>query len=493
MNTYILSIDQGTSGTKCILFNKEGAATCTAFEPLRTHYLESGFVEQQPEEIYRNVLAAVRNCMQLFTAGGGDIHEIKTCGISNQRETFVLWDAGGNPLHDAVVWQCKRSVDICTRLQAADLREMIKGKTGLLPDPYFSGTKVAWLYEEDPLIKMKIDAGAAYFGTIDTWLLYKLTKGEKYYTDYTNASRTLFFNLHTLEWDADLLQLFGLSKLHLPRIKASSGDFGMTDFDGILSDPIPVNSLIGDSHSAAFGEGCFDKGTAKATLGTGCSILVNTGNAVSVNDDGIIDTICWSTEKEICFAKEGIIVSCGSMVEWLKHLGLFANSAETDLMARSVPDNNGVFLVPAFSGMGAPYWDMKRKAEFTGLTFSCTKEHLVRATLETICFQIKEVIDFIEQTGQIRIRSLSVNGGITGNGFVMDFLATLLARPLLSGRNNASGLGTALLAGLKVGLYTDMDDIGDCLHTKEMKQASSAATYHNDAYCFWRSIMALKR
>jgi len=458
---YILAIDQGTSSTKTIVFDDKGNVIAKATEPLKTFYNDGGFVEQDPEEIYTNVLASVSNCLTEFKQVGGNIIDIKTCGISNQRETFVVWDENGTPLYNAVVWQCKRSISICKELEERGLAAEINSKTGLIIDPYFSGTKLIWLYENNPLVKNAIDEGKAYFGTIDTWLLYKLTNGAQYLTDYTNASRTLLFNLHTLTWDKELLQKFRLSNINLPQLKPSSSNFGASDIGGLFPQQIVIGSMIGDSHAAAFGEGCFDTGTAKATLGTGCSILMNIGNKPKVSGNGMITTICWSMEGRVDYALEGVIVSCGATIEWLKNeLGLFNDSKQTEAMATSVVDNNGVYLVPAFSGLGAPHWDMNRKAEIKGLTFNCNKNHVVRAALESIPYQVKDVIVAMEQDTGIPLQQLMVNGGITSNHFVLQFMADLLDRYLINrGIADVSALGAAYLAGLQAGIFTDLDHL----------------------------------
>lgn len=458
---YILAIDQGTSSTKTIVFDDEGKVIAKATEPLKTFYSDGGFVEQDPEEIYTNVLASVNNCLIEFGNTGGNLNDIKTAGISNQRETFVVWDENGKPLYNAVVWQCKRSISICKKLEERGLEAEISSKTGLIIDPYFSGTKLIWLYENEPAVKKAIDAGKAYFGTIDTWLLYKLTDGTQYLTDYTNASRTLFFNLHKLSWDRELLQKFGLANINLPQLKTSSGNFGISDLGGLFPQPITIGSMIGDSHAAAFGEGCFDTGTAKATLGTGCSILMNIGNKPKASGNGMITTICWSMEGRVDYALEGVIVSCGATIEWLKNeLGLFSESKQTEAIANSVADNNGVYIVPAFSGLGAPYWDMSRKAEIKGLTFSSNKNHIVRAALESIAYQVKDVITAMEQDTGVALQQLMVNGGITSNGFVLQLMADLLDRELINrGIADVSALGAAYLAGLQCRIFKDLDHL----------------------------------
>ena len=467
---YILGIDQGTSGTKALLFDEQGQPVAKGSETLKTSYLENGYVEQDPEQLIQNVLAAVGQCLQTFKTSGGELSAISACGISNQRETFVLWDKDGLPLYNAVVWQCKRSVDICNRWKSAGYGEFIRSRTGLLIDPYFSGSKLVWLYENNATIRNKIDAGEAYFGTVDTWLLYRLTNGARYFTDHTNASRTLFFNLRGLDWDRDLLKTFGLGNLVLPEIKSSSWNYGFSTFGGLLPAPIPITGMIGDSHAAAFGEGCFSPGEAKATLGTGCSILLNTGTECRDSRNGMVSTICWSTADTVHYALEGVIVTCGATLEWLKNeLNLFTDSRQTQEMANAVKDNGGVYLIPAFSGLGAPHWQMDRKASITGLTFGIGKNHIVRAALESIPYQIKDVIVAMEAdtaaggpategASALRLRRLMVDGGISANSFVTQFLADLLEKEVVTiGQPDVSALGAAYMAGLKVGLYPGID------------------------------------
>lgn len=488
---YILAIDQGTSSTKTLLFDEQGKVFAKGSVLLKSIFYGEGFVEQDPEEIYQNVLGSLALCLADFEQKGGQLQDIETCGISNQRETFVVWDDQGIPLHNAIVWQCKRSVDICHKLEGDGLAKIIKSKTGLIIDPYFSGTKLIWLYQNDEHIKKTIDSGKAYFGTIDTWLLYKLTGGATYLTDYTNASRTLFFNLATLNWDKGLLDVFELSKLNLPQIKPSSSFFGTTNFNNLLSDKISITAMIGDSHAAAFGEGCFSAGTAKATLGTGCSILMNIGTELQSSGSGMITTICWSTENQIAYALEGVIVSCGSTIEWLKNeLGLFSSSAETESMARSVDDNNGVYLVPAFSGLGAPYWDMNRKAEISGLTFGSNKNHIVRAALESVPYQIKDVVAAMEKDTGIALAGLMVNGGMTGNSFVLQFMADLLGKDVINmGMPDVSALGAAYLAGLKTGLFKDIAQLKTLNADKTTLQPGADKTNINKAYIGWKNAI----
>lgn len=467
MKKYILAIDQGTSSTKTILFDESGLAAAKGSVDLKTNYFDNGFVEQNPEDIYQNVLDSVRLCLSNFTNLGLHLTDIVSCGISNQRETFVLWDKDGKALAPAVVWACKRSINICSDLIEKGQNDFIKQKTGLLLDPYFSGTKLLWLVQNDAKLKKKVENGEVYFGTVDCWLLYKLTNGTHFKTDYTNASRTLLFNIHTLKWDTEILEKWGLSKLNLPHACPSSHDFGAFDLKQIQNDTttitIPITALIGDSHAATFGEGCFEKGTAKVTLGTGSSIMMNIGNEAVLSNSGMLTTICWSTEDRVDYALEGAIVSCGSTIEWLKNeLQLFSNVAETAVMATSIADNAGVYLIPAFSGLGAPHWQMSRKASIEGMTFGTTKNHIVRAALESIPYQIKDVVEAMAKDMKAPLKSISVNGGLTQNQFVIHYLADLLEIPLNKQRNpDVSALGAAYLSGLKSNVYSSIEQLSN--------------------------------
>jgi glycerol kinase len=458
---YILAIDQGTSSTKSLIFDEAGQPIAKGSEPLQTKYFENGFVEQDPEGIYQNVLTSVRKCLLEFTRKGFGTTEIAGIGISNQRETFVLWDKEGKPFHPAVVWQCKRSVQVCEQLKQLGLSETIQQKTGLVIDPYFSSTKLIWLFQHNAKVKEATQKGNAFFGTIDTWLLYKFTKGREYATDYTNASRTMLFNLHSLQWDEELIETVGLTGIQLPKIKPSTYRFGETNLDELLKQAVPIVSLIGDSHAAAFGEGCFEPGIAKATLGTGCSILMNIGSRPVRSYNGMVTTICWSTEERIDYALEGVIVSCGATVGWLKNeLRLFTDTKETEVMANAVSDNGGVYLIPAFSGLGSPHWQMDRRASITGLSFNTGKDHIVRAALESIAYQIKDVLVAMERDALIPLIQVNTDGGITSNKFVMQFLADLLNKTVANiGMADVSALGAAYLAGLQTGIYKSFDQL----------------------------------
>jgi glycerol kinase len=497
---FILAIDQGTSSTKSLVFDDNGEAIAKGSESLQTRYLDNGFVEQDPEDIIRNVVASVEKCLQQFEKKGFDRNEIAAIGISNQRETFVVWDKDGQPLHPAVVWQCKRSVQVCDQLKERGLPDTVRQKTGLVIDPYFSATKLIWLFQHNDVVRAAIKNGQAFFGTIDTWLLYRLTGGKQYLTDHTNASRTLFFNLHTLQWDEELIAAFGLTGICLPQVRPSSSFFGETTLQGIFAKPLPVMALIGDSHAAAFGEGCFEAGTAKATMGTGSSILMNIGSEPQLSHNGMVTTVCWSTEDRVDFAYEGVIVSCGATIEWLKNeLNLFSTSQETEAMATAVADNGGVYLIPAFSGLGSPHWQMDRKAALIGMSFGTTKNHIVRAALESIPYQIKDVITAMEKDAGIPLKELFADGGITANQFIMQFVADLLNKNVITiGMPDVSALGAALLSGLKEGVYQSLDKIKKQNNRKQYYRPLATGEAIN-SYTGWQkeirqfSNVALKR
>lgn len=492
IDRYVLAVDQGTSGTKAVIFDSKGSIVSKATATLKSYFPQPGFVEQDPMEIYENVLMAAREAIAGFQAKGLDITQIVCCGISNQRETLVLWDKAGTPLCPAVVWQCKRSVEVCNRLKARGLETEVTKRTGLIIDPYFSGTKLIWLRENNPVAKAAIESGSAMFGTVDSWLLYKLTNNLSHSTDYTNASRTLLFNIDTLEWDPFLLKEFGLEKLRLPKARPSSHAFGKTDFDGLLPHGIGITGMIGDSHAAAFGEGCFSAGTAKATLGTGCSVLLNTGEKRIDSKHGMVTAICWSTADRVDYALEGVIVTCGATINWLKEqLALFASSKDTEQMALSVDDSGGVTLIPAFSGMGAPHWKADARAAITGLTFGSKKEHIVRAALESIPCQIKDVIAAMEDDSGLSLAELKVDGGMTSNNFVVQMIADLLECDVANiGMEEVSALGAAYMAGLSASIWKNTDELAALSATaKRYSPGSDQESAIAAAYARWQTAV----
>lgn len=486
--SYILAIDQGTNGTKTVLFDSKGQIAAKASSPLQSYFPHPGFVEQEAEEIYQSVTESVKQCLECFYAQNGKITDVTCCGISNQRETFLLWDKTGKPLIPAVVWQCKRSVDICTRLKDTDTEHAVIKKTGLIIDPYFSGTKLIWLCENDKSIQDAVRSQNAWFGTVDTWLLYKLTAGKQYLTDYTNASRTLFFNIDTFQWDHELLDRFSLSGLKLPQVRPSSHLYGESDFAGLFPKPIKISAMIGDSHAAAMGEGCFTAGTAKATLGTGCSILLNTGSKRIQSEQGMVTTICWSTRNRVDYALEGVIVTCGATIKWLREqIGLFVENRDTSAMAQTLQDSSGVVLIPAFSGLGTPHWRMDLHAAIMGLTLGCDKRHIVRAALESIPFQIKDVIDAMQADNNIPLAELTVDGGISANPFVMQFLADLLNVTVTNiGIEEVSALGAAYLAGLQAGIFKNLEDLAKLSPNRKIFSPGLGCIQANKAYQHYR-------
>jgi glycerol kinase len=495
MAKYILSIDQGTSATKVIIINEQAKVVAIGTAILKTQYLPNGFVEQDAFDIYNNVITAIKKAVKIFLQKGFNINDIISIGISNQRETFVIWDNKGKPLYNAIVWQCKRSTNICKNLNLnKTLAKSVNKKTGLFIDPYFSATKLIWLYQNNKKIKRSIDNNEAYFGTIDTWLLYQLTNGKSYCTDHTNASRTLLFNLKTLTWDKSLCKLFSLEKINLPIIQPSSSYFGKSNCKGIFKSEIPITAMIGDSQAAAFGEKCFLPGAAKATLGTGCSILMNIGTQPKISKNGMVTTVCYSINQQVVYAYEGVIVSCGATIEWLKkELKLFVNSTLTETMALKVINNDGVFLIPAFSGLGSPYWQMDRKATIHGLTFGTSKNHIVRAALESICFQIKASIQAMENDAQLNLKAISLNGGISKNQFVVQYLANLLGKKIVkSNMHDVSALGAGLLSGLSIGIFKSLKQISSIVQTNQTVLPSKNNQEQLLAYKEWCRIIQLK-
>ncbi|MFT4063924.1 FGGY-family carbohydrate kinase [Paraburkholderia sp.] len=452
---YVLAIDQGTSGTKALVFDREGQVHARGFVAVPCSHSRPGFVEQDPELIYQSVLQALARCLDEFK---GEPSEITGVGISNQRETVVLWDQQGRPIVPAVSWQCQRSLGICERLRQQGMAQKIADRTGLLIDPYFSGTKLIWLNENDERARLHIAARTACFGTVDSWLLYRLTGGASYRTDYTNASRTMLFNLATLEWDRELLEDFGLRGLRLPELCPSAAQFGATDFDGILPRALPIVSMIGDSHAAAVGEGCLSPGIAKATMGTGSSIMMNVGHTRQPAAHGLVSTLCFATPDRTDYALEGIVISAGSTPSFLKEkLRLVNDFAEAE-QAFTDYDNGGVFLIPAFSGIGCPHWKYPGGAQIVGLNFSSSWQNVVRAAYESIVYQIKDVITVMEQAAGVPLRELFLDGGLVQRPFLLQYLADTLNRPVSTlALSEISAAGAAALAALTLGSIGSLD------------------------------------
>ena len=457
---HIIAIDQGTSGSKAMVISEKGEIVSSYTCPFPSYHPQPGFVEQDGNEITASVISAVYEAVSRFEAAGNNKNSIVTAGISNQRESFLLWDASGAPLTPVIVWQCKRSVDVCSRLQKQGVDPVISDVTGLKIDPYFSGTKFLWLIENDSNLASKIKAGLVYFGTIDTWLVFKLTG--VYATDYSNASRTLLMDLDKCAWSSEMRDIFRIKGLRLPDIRPSTGSFGTTNFEGVFDKPIPITAIIGDSHAASFGEGCFSPGMVKATMGTGSSVMMNTGKRTR-SQHGMVSTICWSMNGRIDYALEGVIVSCGSTVTWiLEKLKLAADAKGFDALAESVPDSGGVTFIPAFSGLGGPYWQMDRKAEILGISFGTEAAHIVRAALEAYPFQLKDVISAMEKDRGAALKGIKADGGITRSRLSMQIIADLLRTEVrIDKRHEASALGAAMLGFIGKGTlsFTDVEGL----------------------------------
>ena len=458
MEKYIMAIDQGTTSSRALIFNHQGQIVGRAQQEIRQFYPAPGWVEHDPEEIWRSTTEVIRDALQdgEITAG-----QIAALGITNQRETTIIWDQNtGKPIYNAIVWQCRRSTGICNQLKNEGYQELFKEKTGLVLDPYFSGTKVKWLLDHVEGARERAGKGELLFGTIDSWLVWKLTAGKVHLTDYTNASRTLLFNINTLNWDQELLKILTIPKEILPEVKSSSEVYGVTanGFDG---QAIPIAGIAGDQQAATFGQGCFEEGMTKITYGTGGFMLMNTGSNIVRSKKGLLTTIAWGIKDRVDYALEGSIFVAGAAVQWLRdELGLIDQAADSAFFAGKVDDNNGVYLVPAFTGLGAPYWDPEARGILTGLTLGCNKNHLIRATLEALVYQSKDVLLAMVEDAGIKLRAIKVDGGAAKNDLMMQFLADLTAslveRPASI---ESTATGAAYLAGLATGFWTDQKEL----------------------------------
>lgn len=457
MKQYILALDQGTTSSRSILFDKSGNIISMAQKEFRQIYPEAGFVEHNPREIWSSQLATAVEAM----ANVGVSHEeIAAIGITNQRETTIVWDKDtGEPVYNAIVWQCRRTAPIIEKLVKEGYGDYLREATGLVPDAYFSASKVAWILEHVEGAREKALQGRLLFGTVDTWLIWKLSGKKIHVTDYSNASRTMLFNIHTLTWDEKILKIFDIPKSMLPEVKPSSFLYGVAD-RSFLGGEIPISGAAGDQQSALFGQCCFEKGEVKNTFGTGSFILMNTGNQAILSNNGLLTTIAASVD-EVEYALEGSVFVAGATVQWLRDgLGLISSASETERLSKSVSDTNGVYIVPAFTGMGAPYWNQNARGSIFGLTRGCTKEHFIRAGLESIAYQSRDVFKAMEEDSNIRIKELKVDGGASANDFLMQFMADIMKtevrRPSCI---ETTALGAAYLAGLAVGFYKDKKEI----------------------------------
>ena len=456
---FILAIDQSTSATKVILFDANGNLVDRLSFPHQQYYPADGFVEHDPEEIFANT---VKGMTELLRLRGLNASDLEVIAITNQRETSFIWDKNtGRPIANAAVWQCQRGHDFCKQLIADGYGPEIRQKTGLIIDPYFSASKLRWIINEVEGAKEKALNGDLLLGTMDSWLLWKLTSGSVHATDYSNACRTMLFNINTLKWDDELISLFGLYPSMFPEVKFSDQIFGNTDPSVVFDQPVPIAGLMGDSHAALFGQNCFEPGMAKATYGTGSSIMMNTGNKPLPSPDGLVTSIGWGRAGVIDYVFEGNIHCTGDTINWLVNdAELIANAAESEQLAMSVKDNNQVYFVPSFVGLGAPYWDNRARASISGMSRNTKKAHIVRAALESIAYQIKDLIDLMVENETINFREMRVDGGPTRNNFLMQFQSDILKKEVVrSNIEEVSALGSALMAGLACGFWKDLDEI----------------------------------
>jgi glycerol kinase len=490
---YILAIDQSTSATKVMLFNRNAELVHRVSLPHKQYYPQPGFVEHDAVEIFENTLTGMNRVM---TETNVMVSEVAAVSITNQRETAMIWDKStGLPVAHSVVWQCQRGADFCNTLKERELSDIIRKKTGLVIDPYFSASKLHWLMNHIDGLKNRASAGSLMWGTMDSWLLWKLTNGKVHATDYSNACRTMLLNLNTLRWDGELIELFGLQNLLFPEIRFSDEVFGYTDNSVIFDQPVPVSGLIGDSHGAFFGQHCFSPGIGKATYGTGSSVMMNIGKRPLPPPAGLVTSIGFGCNREIDFVFEGNIHCTGDTISWLKNeLQLIGSAGETEELAESVPGNNGVFLVPAFVGLGAPYWDNEARACIVGLSRNSTKAHVVRAALESIAYQVKDLADLMEQNGQIQLVDLRVDGGPTRNDFLMQFQADMLQGKVeRSNIEEVSALGAAFLAGLAVHFWGNIDEIKKLRKSDKLFLPQMSSEKCRELYSGWKSAVAKAR
>ncbi|MCI9296096.1 MAG: glycerol kinase GlpK [Lachnospiraceae bacterium] len=467
MSRYVLGIDQSTQGTKALLFDEEGGLLCRSDLPHTQIVDERGWVEHDPEEIYRNTIQVVKN---LVEKAGINKADIAVLGISNQRETAACWEKeSGKPVYNAIVWQCARGAAICEEIEKRGFADKVKKYSGLQLSPYFSAAKLAWIFRNVAGVKEKAEKGEIACGTIDSFLVYRLTKGRDFRTDYSNASRTQLFNIRTLSWDKELLDLFGIDESCMAEVTDSDGDYGVTDFEGFLDKPIPIRGVLGDSHGALFGQGCLGRGMIKATYGTGSSIMMNIGEKPVFTDLGVVTSLAWSMGGKVNYVLEGNINYTGAVITWLKdEVGLISSAAESEELARKAGKGDRTYLVPAFSGLGAPYWDSEAKAIICGITRTTGKAEIVKAALDSIVYQITDIVRAMHQASGIEIGELRVDGGPTKNMYLMQFQSDMLGIPVrVPEAEELSGIGAAYAAGLSLGIYDEK--IFDKMNRKSYK------------------------
>ncbi|MGE7918296.1 glycerol kinase GlpK [Viridibacillus sp. NPDC093762] len=458
---YILALDQGTTSSRAILFDKEGSIFHTSQQEFTQYFPQSGWVEHNADEIWSSILAVIAG---VLSEKNIKPEQIAGIGITNQRETTVVWDRHtGDPIYNGIVWQSRQTADICDKLKSQGYADTFHDKTGLLIDAYFSGTKVKWILDNVEGAREKAERGDLLFGTIDTWLVWKLSGGKRHVTDYSNASRTLMYNIFDLKWDEELLEILEVPASMLPEVRPSSEIYAYTAEDCFFGHEAPIAGIAGDQQAALFGQACFDSGMVKNTYGTGCFMLMNTGEKAVKSDHGLLTTIAWGIDGKVEYALEGSIFVAGSSIQWLRDgLRMIRNAHESEQYAEKVVSTDGVYVVPAFVGLGAPYWDSDVRGAMFGLTRGTTKEHFIRATLESLAYQTKDVLDAMEADSGISLKTLRVDGGAVANNFLMQFQSDLLDvqvdRPII---NETTALGAAYLAGLAVGYWENRNEISE--------------------------------
>ncbi|MVO99315.1 glycerol kinase GlpK [Paenibacillus lutrae] len=496
MTSYILSIDQGTTSSRAILFDRGGHIVHTAQQEFAQYFPQPGWVEHNANEIWASVLAVVATCL---IESGVKPEQVAGIGITNQRETAVVWDkATGEPVYNAIVWQSRQTQSICDDLKNQGLQDKFREKTGLLIDAYFSGTKVKWILDHVEGARERAEKGELLFGTIDTWLIWRLTVGSTHVTDYSNASRTLMYNIHELKWDEELLEILNVPASMLPEVKSSSEVYAYTSESHFFGQQVPIAGVAGDQQAALFGQACFEKGMAKNTYGTGCFMLMNTGDQAVASSHGLLTTIAWGIGGKVEYALEGSIFVAGSAIQWLRDgLRMIKSAKDSESYASRVDSTEGVYIVPAFVGLGTPYWDSDVKGAVFGLTRGTSKEHFIRATLESLAYQAKDVLAAMEADAGTELKKLRVDGGAVSNEFLLQFQSDMLGvpveRPLI---NETTALGAAYLAGLAVGYWKDCDEIAAQWASGKAFEPAMAPERSSELYEGWkkavRAAMAFK-
>ncbi|WP_181347319.1 glycerol kinase GlpK [Thalassobacillus sp. CUG 92003] len=493
METYILSLDQGTTSSRAILFNHDGEIVETAQKEFEQYFDKPGWVEHDANEIWTSVLACIADVLRR-----ADIEpdQVAGIGITNQRETTVIWDKNtGKPIYRAVVWQSRQTQSICNELREQGLNDTFREKTGLLLDPYFSGTKVKWMLDNVEGAREKADNGELLFGTIDSWLIYKLSGGKAHVTDYSNASRTLMYNIHELKWDEKLLDILGVPASMLPEVKPSSEVYAHTVDYHFFGKEVPIAGAAGDQQAALFGQACFEKGLAKNTYGTGCFMLMNTGEQAVHSNNGLLTTLAWGVDGKVEYALEGSIFVAGSAIQWLRDgLKIIESSPQSEELAARVASTDGVYVVPAFVGLGTPYWDSEARGAVFGLTRGTKQEHLVRATLESLAYQTKDVVDAMTEDSGIELKKLRVDGGAVQNDLLMQFQGDILdvevERPKV---NETTALGSAYLAGLAIGFWDNKEEIAQQWQIGKNFQPNMEQQSREELYHGWQKAVEAAR